>query len=680
VRIVIRPPPFLVASGLMFWGWHGGFMAAALLMAIVLELPGYLRLRWELSTRDFERIADLCTIAFVSALAFQFVQSRHFPDSLISALVWLPMLFFVLLLAQRYSTAQRVPLSAMFWSLRQRARGQADDRRVSQAVALDYGYFCLCLLAASSANARTPWFFAGLSALAGYALWPAAPKRPTRGIWASALLAAIVLGFATQAALLHAQNSLEELVFEWLSHRWNPPSDSYRSRTAIGDIGALKTSDRIVLRVDAARGTAPERLRTATYTVYAGGIWTAPTQVFTPIAPDNQTWSLAPGTGRSIRLSAWLDRDHALLALPLGTFRLDSLNASGVQRNALGAVRIDEGPDLLRFDARFDPELNLDAAPDSTDLSLPSTIRPALQKVADEIALSDQEPRVAAQSIAGFFDARFTYSLVLSQRVDTPRSLSQFLLEDRRGHCEYFATATVLLLRHAGIPARYATGYAVQEWSFLERQYVVRKRHAHAWALAWIDGRWREFDTTPAVWAAEEQDAASPLQPAYDFISLLNYRLALWQRAESVGSSAMAMLWIAAALGLYLAWRIWRRRRVRVAKLMEAVALETRNVRDPRVAALLQLLTRLGHPPPPGEPLLRWMRQLPLADAETRLLLEDTVRSYYRTRFDPLGSTSEQEELLERRVAVLLQRLAAAVQRKGVFRIRASLARRSTPS
>jgi hypothetical protein len=35
------------------------------------------------------------------------------------------------------------------------------------------------------------------------------------------------------------------------------------------------------------------------------------------------------------------------------------------------------------------------------------------------------------------------------------------------------------------------------------------------------------------------------------------------------------------------------------------------------------------------------------------------VRSYYRTRFDPFGSTREEKRMLERRIAVLLQRLAA---------------------
>jgi len=667
----MRPPPFLVAAGLLFWGWYGGFTAVALAMAALLEGPRYLRLRWELSARDFERIADLCTIAFGTTLLFQLVQSRHFPESLIAALVWLPMMFFALLLAQRYSIAQRVPLSALFWSLRQRARGRADDRRVSQAMALDYGYFGLCLLAASSANPRTPWFFAGLSALAAYALWPAAPRRPTRVLWAPALLAAVVLGCATQIALLQAQTSFEELVFEWLARRWNPASDPYQSHTAIGEIGALKTSDRIVMRVDAPRGAAPQRLRAATYTVYGAAIWAAPTQLFTPIAPLNQSWPLAPGgTGQSVRLSTWFDHEHALLALPLGTFRLDSLNASGVQRNGLGAVRVDDGPDLLRFQARFDPGLNLDAAPDPTDLSLPSTLRPALQKVAREIGLPHQEPRAVAQALARFFEERFAYSLALSQPNGASRSLNQFLLEDRRGHCEYFASATVLLLRYAGIPARYATGYAVQEWSPLERQYVVRRRHAHAWALVWLDGRWQELDTTPPVWMVEEQNSAAALQPVYDLISLLNYRLALWQRVGSDGSSRLVlMLWIAAALGLYLTWRIWRRRRVRVSTRMRAAAGEAQRRLDPHLSALLQRLARLGYPLPPGAPLLRWSRELPLPDAETRLLLEDTVRSYYRTRFDPLGSTRELEELFRRRVEILLRRLAALGPRESGLRI-----------
>ena len=670
--MVIKPPPLLLAASLLLWGWAAEFLYAAAGMAIALEAPRFFRLRWELSRHDFERIADLCTIAFGSALAFQFLQSRHFPDSLISVLAWLPMLFFALMLAQRFSTLETIPLSALFWSLRRRGTagkysaagknstaGGSDASRSGAAMPLDYAYFCLCLLAASSANPRTPWFFAALSVLALYALWPAAPKSGARRTWALAFAAAVGLAFVIQVGLLRGQANLEEMIFEWLSERWNPPADPYRTRTAIGDIGELKTSDRIVLRVDAADRPPPHRLRAASYNVYAAGTWTAPGQAFIPITPVDQNWVLAAGQGASVRLSGWLEDDGALLALPLGTFRLESLNVAGAQRNNLGAVRVGEGPEMLRFVAHFDAQQSLDAAPDTTDLLLPSSLRPVLKNVADEIGLPGADPRAALNAVAAFFETKFVYSMALSSKRGRPRSLNQFLLEDRRGHCEYFATATVLLLRYAGIPARYATGYAVQEWSGLEEQYVVRKRHAHAWALAWIDGRWQEVDTTPAVWAAEEEEAASPLQPLYDLLSLLNYRLTLWQHADPQDSGGgTLMLWLAAALAVYLVWSIWRRRRVRTPADSRPASFEARAPRDPRIAALLQRLEALGYARPPGAPLLRWTRDLPLADAETQRLLGEAVRSYYRTRFDPNGSTQEREQMFDRQMRILLERLS----------------------
>ena len=208
---MITPPPLLLAAGLLFWGWHADFMVAAAGMALALESPRLLRLRWELSGATS---ADRRPVRgrFASALVFQFVQSRHFPDSLLSVLVWLPMLFFALLLAQRYSTLDRIPLSALFWSLRRRG----DDSRTGQAVLLDYAYFGVSLLAASSANPHTPGFFIGICALGLYALWPAAPKRAAQDLGAGIHRCGRP-AFAIQAGLLRAQTNLEELVFESLA-------------------------------------------------------------------------------------------------------------------------------------------------------------------------------------------------------------------------------------------------------------------------------------------------------------------------------------------------------------------------------------------------------------------------------------------------------------------------------
>lgn len=76
--------------------------------------------------------------------------------------------------------------------------------------------------------------------------------------------------------------------------------------------------------------------------------------------------------------------------------------------------------------------------------------------------------------------------------------LEDFLFRYKSGHCEYFASAMVLLLRSQGIPARLVTGFLGGEYNRLEGYYVVRQVNAHAWVEAWIEGEgWRTFDATP---------------------------------------------------------------------------------------------------------------------------------------------------------------------------------------
>jgi len=653
----MRPPPSLLALGLLFWGFCSRFEAVAAALALALEAPRWLPMRWELSHRDFERVADLCTAAFAGALAFQFVRSRQFPDSLVCVLGWLPMLYFPLILTQRWSSQGAVPLSALFWSLRQRRA--AGQERVD-TVALDYAYFLCSGIAASSANPRSSWFFVGLWGLSLYALWPTHPRQRGWVAWGFAFAAAGVLGFGVQAGLARAQSKMEELVFEWLSQRWAQPADAYRTRTAIGELGEVGASDRIVLRVDAHGQDPPQRLRSATYSVYATGSWLARGEAFLPVAFARRHWEWGSGNGRSVRIATWQTDASRLLALPLGTFRIEGSEVGSLERNALGAVRADQAPDLLRLDAQFDPALSLDAPPGPGDLALPPSIVPALQQVAGEIALPERDAHAAVQAIASFFETRFTYTLSLSapDNRDRPRSLSVFLLEDRRGHCEYFATATVLLLRRAGIPARYATGYAVQEWSPWEGQYVVRERHAHAWALAWLDGRWQELDTTPAQWAEEGAARASPLRLLYDLVSLLNYRLTVWQGDGSdAGTSRMLILCGAGALSAYLAWRIRRRQRVHHRTRPEAAGAHPLVATDRRIRVVLERLAVLGYTRTSGEPLLHWAERLDLSDPHAKALLRETLQRYYRARFDPRGLPPGEDGLLSEQTVELLRRL-----------------------
>jgi hypothetical protein len=84
--------------------------------------------------------------------------------------------------------------------------------------------------------------------------------------------------------------------------------------------------------------------------------------------------------------------------------------------------------------------------------------------------------------------------------------VDDFLFRQPAGHCEFFASAAVLLLRAAGVPARYVTGFRGGEWNPIGGYVAVRGERAHAWAEAFVAGAgWTRVDATPP---------ADPLAPA----------------------------------------------------------------------------------------------------------------------------------------------------------------------
>ncbi len=93
--------------------------------------------------------------------------------------------------------------------------------------------------------------------------------------------------------------------------------------------------------------------------------------------------------------------------------------------------------------------------------------------------------------------------------------IEDFVSNHRTGHCEYFASALVLMLRSVGIPSRIIVGYHGGKYNYVGHYYVVRQKHAHAWVEAYIEsadipeellasdrkfprGVWLRLEPTPA--------------------------------------------------------------------------------------------------------------------------------------------------------------------------------------
>jgi len=74
-----------------------------------------------------------------------------------------------------------------------------------------------------------------------------------------------------------------------------------------------------------------------------------------------------------------------------------------------------------------------------------------------------------------------------------------FLRDGDRGYCVHFATAAAVLLRSAGVPARYVIGYMLEAQA--NQTVTVTEENAHAWAEYYEPnlGVWIPLEATPAA-------------------------------------------------------------------------------------------------------------------------------------------------------------------------------------
>jgi protein-glutamine gamma-glutamyltransferase len=634
-------PPFLIGAALAFWGWQTGHLAAAILLGIALEAPRYLRLRLDLGAAEHSRIADLSTVGFV-ALAALLAANQGVSSGILQAFIWVPATLAPIMAAQMFSESGRIPLSALFRYMRKLKRRQPEVR--DPMVDVSAVYAALVVISAGVANARGPGYYAGVVLITAWLLLRVRPRRAHPAAWALMLAAGAGAGYAGQIGIAQMQAALEGWILE-LNLR-GLDADPYRSITEIGSIGRLKQYDAIVLRVYAADADLEHvrLLHRASYNTYAGTTWLAREAPMRELEPerDNTTWTLQPGRPAwHVRIAARVRNGKALLPLPAGTTRIEDLTALSVRRNALGAVHADLGAEWIRYRASGGAGIEDYGPPTAADRVLPSAEQQVFQRVASRLDLRSVPPEEAVRRVARYLSG-FRYSLYRERPVPKGETaLGDFLTRRHAGHCEYFAAATALLLRAAGIPSRYAVGYAVEEYSALERAYVVRSRHAHAWARAWVGGRWVDLDNTPPDWVAEEAAEAPFWERLADFARWAGFRWTMREEFKA-GEGWYAVL---AALFVILVWRLLRGRKV----VREGAAPAAARVRWPGEDSEFYALERTLPPRDSAETHAAWLtrvsKELPKGrEQQVRIALA----LHQRYRFDPQGLTAgERGELRE---------------------------------
>lgn len=185
------------------------------------------------------------------------------------------------------------------------------------------------------------------------------------------------------------------------------------------------------------------------------------------------------------------------------------------------------------------------------------------------------EPLAQARKLEAWLRNKFTYELGAPE-LNRLHPLEDFLLHQRQGHCERFASALALLLRMKGIPARVVVGYVPTCRNWSGTAYNIRFKDAHAWTEAYFpDLGWVQLDATPR--AAEETDRRGLMDLFQDldlawssyvvnFDGSTQYRLfagAVKSFGEAAAWAKSNLLNVAEFAGLFallLCWRVFHGR------------------------------------------------------------------------------------------------------------------------
>jgi len=291
--------------------------------------------------------------------------------------------------------------------------------------------------------------------------------------------------------------------------------------------GAVNLANVPIMEVTA---TEPHYWRAVAYDTYTGGSW---------INSDTAALLLSPES-RNLRPAAYAAQDvftHTVTMLESGEsllfFAGEPLGSSRTARASVFYARSGDGPSptqvsmmeatttilrnqsyTLRTAVSRATSTQLRVAgldyPDwvkARYLQLPERLPERLRQLSQELTQGLGSPYDKAEAIQSYL-RRVTYDQYISAPPVGEDVVDWFLFVNRRGYCDYYATAMAVLCRACGIPARVSQGYTPGEFQAGRGVYQVRQLDAHAWPELFFPGfGWVVFEPT-----ASEPLIARPLE------------------------------------------------------------------------------------------------------------------------------------------------------------------------
>lgn len=297
----------------------------------------------------------------------------------------------------------------------------------------------------------------------------------------------------------------------------------FSENVTLGQIGTLKQSDEIVMRVRVDENSQqPRELRWRGVALdeFTGAGWRKSAQA--------RQLDVISERGGFFKI----DTTEALHRLTTQTFFLEPLESPVLfaaprvvaLQGDLPFVRVDEEGSVqsrrhdferIMYKALSDtnePRMDLlrnDLRPLPVSyyryLQLPEKLDPRVGQLAMTIILhANASNRYdAAKAIEAHLQREYPYSF--DMKASGPDPLADFLFNVKTGHCEYFASAMVVLLRTRGIASRVVNGFLPGEYNEAAGAYTVRQSDAHSWVEVYFPETrsWVTFDPTPSAGRTE---------------------------------------------------------------------------------------------------------------------------------------------------------------------------------
>jgi len=131
-------------------------------------------------------------------------------------------------------------------------------------------------------------------------------------------------------------------------------------------------------------------------------------------------------------------------------------------------------------------------------LQIPDTVPQRVFDLADEVTAGLDNPYDIAKALEWHLRG-YKYNDKIPGPKPGQDGIDYFLFEERQGYCNYYASSMAIMLRHLGIPARLAVGYATGEQQPQTGLYRLRNNDAHVWVEVYFPRYgWIEFEPTTA--------------------------------------------------------------------------------------------------------------------------------------------------------------------------------------